>query len=161
MPKNYTPSEKAAAFFLLVKSLGNVTYVSRETGISERAIRYWKNAYYKNITLNITADPNPEVARRRKQYANIRESLYREIDKILFHLEMNNNPDLIANLAPALTRLIDRLSHIEKLLTDNQFSIRVIPLDPTAYENLPATENDMDRIDAQEIADFLAGKDVG
>ncbi|MEL6407146.1 MAG: hypothetical protein AAFR81_22425 [Chloroflexota bacterium] len=155
MPKKFSPEKKAEAFFLLIKTFGDTYYVSQETGISERTLRYWKSSYVKHITATLEHAPNAERARRQQQYANIRESLYKHINGLLFQLELNPTADRVAQLAPTLARLIDRLTSIEKLLVASDFTIVVKPLPQEIITALPENEKEAQQQEDDEMWERL------
>ena len=60
MPKKFETEQKMEAFRLLFETFGDTGYVSRETGISERALQYWKSKYRLQVKLAVQESIDPQ-----------------------------------------------------------------------------------------------------
>lgn len=134
MPKTYSTDEKMEAFRLLFETFGDTYYVSTHTGISERALQYWKSRYRLQVKLAIQDPIDPRARHYKDQYSRLRDGVLEQIDATMKHLEQHNTPEMLATLTPTLTRLIDRISKLEKLIDDKHFYFTVVWLNPGDLE---------------------------
>lgn len=121
MPKKFKTKQKMEAFRLLFETFGDTYHVSQQTGISERALQYWKSKYRLQVKLATPDQVEPQQQLQKETYSRMRDELIERIDEIMKHLKKNNSPEMAATLTPALTRLIDRIAKLEQLIDDRYF----------------------------------------
>jgi parvulin-like peptidyl-prolyl isomerase len=139
MVRMYKPEEIAFGMQKFVENLGDTARTSRQRGISERTLRRWKYKYQINTILTINKPPSEQDNTVYQRYLQIRDNLLKHIERL--YEQMDTQPENAAELAIALSRLIDRLSKLENLLDNRHFTIIVTFQKPEESEYITITPN--------------------
>ena len=152
MPFQYSNEQKLEALRLLFETMGDVRYVSSETGISVRTLQHWKSRYRARVTAKPDDLPNMNDRYFKEQYRFIREKLFKQVTGVIKHMEYYSNPEVLADLTPTLARLIDRLTKMENLIREGHFTFTIQWANPDELETEPSDSVEIQqKSDAPEI----------
>lgn len=153
MPKKrYTEDEKEHARQCLMNAAWDVPLISLQLGIPERTLYRWKNDWQKNIFSLPTRQTAFGMTREELEdalqaeyisgvYTDLRETLLEHIHNLAPTL--SDDPDLAHRRVLAITRLLDRVIQLEKMVRIERPTVQVIKYEypDETYHEVPYWSN--------------------